>query len=232
MDNTSGSFPLLRILVLIVNADRASKVSGVFKQLPPHLQYQFHADGIATSEMLDIFGLGVMEKVVTICVLPEINAKPLLQDVLRNFLLHLPGNGVAFTIPVSGITGQALTLIDSDNNENEVAKMKPEIEHHLIVAAVNKGYSDAIVDTAKQAGATGGTVWSARRAELDEPLKLLGVPMQGEQEIIAMLVAKDKKLDIMKAINEKHGIASEAQGIILSLPVDNVIGLDKKGDSL
>ena len=234
MHNTNETPPTLRTLVLIVNANKSPRVTDVLDRHPSHIRHQFYADGTATSEILDILGLGVAEKLVTVCVLPKLPAKQLLRDFSDEFSLHLPGKGVTFTIPISGIAGQALSLINDDtqrvlgNTENEVNNMEISIGYHLIVAAVNQGYSEAIADTAKQAGATGGTVWSARKSGLEEPMKLLGVSMQGEQEIITILAAKDKKLDIMKAINEEYGVTSEAQGIIFSLPVEDVIGLGKE----
>ena len=235
MHNTNETPPMLRTLVLIVNANKSPRVTGVLDRHPSHIRHQFYADGTATSEILDILGLGVVEKMVTVCVLPSLSAKQLLNDLSDELTLHLPGKGVAFTIPVSGIAGGALSLINNDNTpkgldttKNEVTNMEISIGYHLIVAAVNQGYSEAIADTAKQAGATGGTVWSARKSGLEEPMKLLGAAMQGEQEIVSILAEKDKKLDIMNAINEKYGIASEAHGIIFSLPVENVVGLGKE----
>ena len=236
MDKTNEKTPPMRVLVLIINADKSAGVSKLFSGLPSHIQYQFHADGTATSDILDILGLGVAEKVVTLMLLPTVVAKQLLHGVSAGLALHMPGKGVAFTIPVSGIVKRALAMIisdddlpQSDDTGNEVNKMEVEIRHHLILAAVNQGYSDAITDTAKQAGATGGTVWTARKSGLGDPSKLLGSSMQDGREIVAILAAKDKKTDIMKALNAVFGVSSKAQGIILSLPVDCVAGLGEMG---
>ena len=232
MKNVDGKHPSLRILVLIANADKSTSIAKLLSRLPSHIQHQFHADGTASSEILDILGLGAVEKIVTVCMLPAFHVESLLKGVFDDLSLHLPGKGIAFTIPVSGITERALTLINSEtdqtatnSDENEVKNMEINIGHHLIIAAVNQGYSESIADTARQAGATGGTVWSARKSGLEETMKILGVPTQEEQEIIAILATKDNKLEIMKALNEKHGVTSEARGIIFSLPVDSVIGM-------
>ena len=41
-----------------------------------------------------------------------------------------------------------------------------------------------------------------------------------------MIVADNEhKLDIMKAISEKCGMHSEAKGMVVSLPIDNVVGI-------
>jgi len=99
--------------------------------------------------------------------------------------------------------------------------MNKEYNHCLIVASVNQGYSNSLVETANLAGARGGTVLQAKNIEYGESNETL----QHEQEVILMLVKKEFELDIVNAVNENFGFNSEAHGTILSLPVDNVVGL-------
>jgi hypothetical protein len=233
VNNTSLPSPTLRVLVIIVNMDRSLDVSKLLERTHIHIQHQFLAEGTASSEILDILGLGAMEKSVTVCMLPTTSINQLLHDTSENLAFDLPGRGVAFTIPISGVSSRALTLImgrcgDIETKENEVSDMEIDIGHHLIIILANQGYSEAIADAARQAGATGGTVWAARKAGTHEALAILGVPMQEEREIVSILATKENKLAIMNTLNEKFGIASKAQGFILSLPVDNVIGVEKQ----
>ena len=231
MNKMNGQYPMLRILVVIVNANKMQAITDLLSGLNCRIQSQFHASGTATSEILNILGLGATGKIVTVCVIPNNLTGSVLQGLSDEFVLRLPGRGIAFTIPVSGISGRALALINPDNStentESEVSNMEIEIGHHLIIAAVNHGYSEELIDAARKVGATGGTVWTARNASIEHVVELMGAPMQDEQEIVVILTEKSKKLDIMKALNEGFGVASEAQGIILSLPVDHVSGLGK-----
>ena len=233
MNNASLPSPTLRALVVIVNIDRSLDVSKMLEQTHIHIQHQFLAEGTASSEILDILGLGMMEKSVTVCMLPTTSINQLLHDTSEDLAFNLPGRGVAFTIPISGVSSRALTLImgrcgDIETKETEVSDMEIDIGHHLIIILANQGYSEAIADAARQAGATGGTVWAVRKAGTHEALAILGVPMQEEREIVSILSTKENKLAIMNMLNEKFGIASKAQGFILSLPVDNVIGVEKQ----
>ena len=233
MNNASLPSPTLRVLVIIVNIDRSLDVSKLLERTHIHIQHQFLAEGTASSEILDILGLGAMEKSVTVCMLPTTSIKQLLHDTSEDLAFDLPGRGVAFTIPISGISSRTMTFVvgeqvAAENNENEVSDMEIDIRHHLIVILANQGYSEAIADAARQVGATGGTVWTVRKAGTHEALAVLGVPMQEEREIISILATKENKLAIMNTLNEKFGIASKAQGFILSLPVDNVVGVEKQ----
>ena len=44
-----------------------------------------------------------------------------------------------------------------------------------------------------------------------------------EKEIISILTQSDKRMSIMRAINEKFGLRSEAKAMILSLPVEDLV---------
>ena len=95
----------------------------------------------------------------------------------------------------------------------------------LILATVNQGFSDEVMDTARSAGATGGTIIRGRRRGMEAPIHFWGVSLQEEQEIIAIVAPRDKKKDIMTAISREHGPKSAAQGVVLSLPVEDVMGI-------
>ena len=50
-------------------------------------------------------------------------------------------------------------------------------------------------------------------------------PKEEEREVVLILAEKDKKKEIMKAVNQACGMQSEARGIVLSFPVDEMTGL-------
>ncbi len=52
--------------------------------------------------------------------------------------------------------------------------------------------------------------------------------MQEEREIVLIIAENDKKKDIMKAIIEKCGSESGANGSVISLPVDSLEGINRE----
>ena len=50
--------------------------------------------------------------------------------------------------------------------------------------------------------------------------------MQEEREVVIILATKEDKLAIMQEIGRKCGMQSKAQGVVMSLPVDGIVGLD------
>lgn len=102
--------------------------------------------------------------------------------------------------------------------------------HDLILTILNRGYTDLLMDAAKSAGAQGGTVLLARRVGYEDAQNLLGFTLQPEKEIIAILVPREKKHPVMQAINKVAGLTTECQGILFSLPVEDIMGLENSSN--
>ena len=103
--------------------------------------------------------------------------------------------------------------------------MSETITHAMILVTINQGYSDAVMNTARAAGATGGTILKGLRCSPGKSAVIFGITIQEEQEIVAIVVPKDKKTEIMQAVSSAHGMDSPAHGVAFSLPVDGIMGL-------
>ena len=71
--------------------------------------------------------------------------------------------------------------------------MSEPITHAMILVTINQGYSDAVMNTARAAGATGGTILKGLRCSPGKSAVIFGITIQEEQEIVAIVVPKDKK---------------------------------------
>ena len=81
------------------------------------------------------------------------------------------------------------------------------------------------MEVVRAQGVKGGTVIRSRRIGNKEATSFWGLSVQDEKEIVLILVESSNKVDLMKCIGEKCGMHSEAQGIVLSLPIDSVVGI-------
>ena len=102
-----------------------------------------------------------------------------------------------------------------------------KFEHEVIFCIVNAGFSDSVMDAAKEFGARGGTVIHARGTANSEAEKMFGITVQPEKEIVMILVPSDIKNDILHALYRAVGLKTPGQGIAFSLPVSDVAGLVK-----
>ena len=100
-----------------------------------------------------------------------------------------------------------------------------KFEHEVIICIVNAGFSDAVMDAAREFGARGGTVLRARGTASMEAETLFGITVQPEKEMVMILVKSSSKDDILHALYRAVGLNTPGQGIAFSMPVDQVVGL-------
>ena len=98
-------------------------------------------------------------------------------------------------------------------------------EFSLIVTIVHRGFSDPVINIAKSAGAEGATILTGRGTSIHETDVVLGVQIQPEKEILLILVKKNLRRKIMKAITTQAGLSSQGRGLCFSIPVDEVGGI-------
>ncbi|NCB48656.1 MAG: P-II family nitrogen regulator [Clostridia bacterium] len=97
----------------------------------------------------------------------------------------------------------------------------------LIVTVVKRGQSDKVVKASREAGATGGTIIYGRGTSLHNNDSIMGLKIQPEKEVILTLVEESTKENVMKKICADAGLDSGKDGIIFSLPVNNILGTKK-----
>ena len=98
-------------------------------------------------------------------------------------------------------------------------------DHEVIFCIVNSGFSDAVMEAAKEFGARGGTVIHARGTANSEAERLYKITVHPEKEIVMILVSTKIKNDILHALYRAVGLKTPGQGIAFSMPVDAAVGL-------
>lgn len=98
-------------------------------------------------------------------------------------------------------------------------------KHEVICCIVNAGFSDDVMDAARDFGARGGTVIRARGTANLEAERLFNIAIQPEKEMVLILVESKIKDDILHALYKAVGLKTPGQGIAFSMPVESVVGL-------
>ena len=100
-------------------------------------------------------------------------------------------------------------------------------KHEVIICIVNSGFSESVMDAARELGARGGTVIRGRGTANAEAEKLYGIAIQPEKEIVMILVDTAIKNGILHALYKSVGLQTPGQGIAFALPVEDVVGLSE-----
>ena len=103
-----------------------------------------------------------------------------------------------------------------------------KFDHELIICIVNEGFSELVMEAAKDVGAKGGTVLRARGTANKESEELFKITIEPKKEMVMILVPTSIKENVLKMLYEKVGLQTPGQGIAFSMPVDNVIGLTEE----
>ena len=178
--------------------------------------------GTVTPGMLDLLGLASDEKAVLFAVGDRASAERTLDALIERHGLHLPGRGIAFTIPVTSICKALSTLCEGTIKEEEDVMDMP---YELIVAIANKGTSELVMDAARAAGAPGGTILHAKGTGAEGTQKFFGMSLAEEQEMMFIVVPKAQKPAVMQSIAREAGATSPAKTLLFSLPVSAAAGL-------
>ena len=217
-----------RMVLIITNHEYRRKLEQTFQNFRIPIYYQCQGHGTAPSEMLDIFGLSGSGRLLTIGLLPKFLVRDLLDALQQRIPLHKRGGGIVLTIPITGLQRPMLQLLNDQMRETIEQKIEERVDSDMsdmqtsagytaIWVALSNGYSSDAIDAAR----------SAKRIS-----QKLGISMQEEEEFVVIVTPREKKAAVMNAISDACGLRTDAHGIILSLPVDEVIGLETGENTL
>lgn len=98
--------------------------------------------------------------------------------------------------------------------------------YSLLIIITNKGSTDLVMNAARKAGSTGGTIAGARGTGNPDVAKFYGIAIQPEKEMVFIVVDTSIKDQVMKSIYDEAGLETPGQGIIFSLPITSAVGFD------
>lgn len=189
--------------------------------------YSVPCNGTAHARTLNILGLEKTEKAMLFSIVTEDTLKMLKRRLTVDMKIDLPNRGVAMAVPMSGMGGKTaleyLTAGQALENDDNTEGKKMQSDYELIVAIYEKGYTDMVMDAAREAGAGGGTTIKAKGTAAAAE-KFFGLSLAVEKEIVFIVSSQSKKKDIMKAIMQKAGIETKAHALVFSLPVSETAG--------
>ncbi len=216
-----------RILFVITEKEETKKLLRLLKKYKLNNLVNISAKGTATSSILYYFGLDNTKRDVLMAIIPEFLEIDILYDICTKFKMNEPGKGLAFTI---NITSGNKDLFDEEIRKisKEEFYMKKDKKYELIISIVGEGSGTLCMEAAKKVGAGGGTLINGIGLGSKDAMKLLGITIEPEKDIVLILTEKTNKKMIMEEISEVIGLNENGRGICFSLPVESTIGLTEK----
>jgi nitrogen regulatory protein PII len=171
--------------------------------------------------------------------IPDYMEHEILSRVGHALKLYLVGRGIAFTIPLSGISNiinDAVLESDDRIDRSSIArapiskKKGKQKMHELVIAVVNDKFTDVTIEAAKSAGATGATVFHTKSFNNAKAEQAIGTSFSSETDSIFLLTSTEYKARIMEAIRDVAGLKTDGGAVIFSLPVDDLVGIGRFED--
>lgn len=210
-------------LLSIVENGKGKKLIKTLKNQEIWVNFQMIGQGTAPTEMLDIFGLGTNDKDIILSVGAQRVIRELMDNIEDTVQSSATYGGIMVVLDVAAtgrLFNELLHFGDNQNEEREVVAMPNEHHNHLIVISVNEGFGEEVMQVARKAGATGGTVIKGRLADVDRFAEFVESKAEGEREMLLILAPAKGSKQIMEEVNREFGIASEANGILFALPTE------------
>lgn len=205
------------LMVTIVNRGQGDRLASFFTQNGVAFNFLSQGYGTADKKILNYLGLGETKKDVLFSTLAYPQMAGLLQAINNSeFNLEHAGHGITFCVPINN----AALKIEQGGTD-----MEHPYGHDLIVAITAQGYADEVMDVARAAGATGGTILKARGAGAEKAEKFFGVTIQPEKEFLFIVSKVEMRRGIMSAIVAQRGMHTDANTIVFSLPVSDIAGI-------
>lgn len=229
----------VKFLVGIIGASDVRRYTEAVNDNCVAVHFSGIAFGTAKSNYLSYLGLDEIEKRTMFSLIPEYCEKKVLHDINKNLKLYLMGKGIAFTMPMSGVSsiiGDA--VLSTPTKEEEQGTHREERRrmsdrnkiHDLIIAVVNQKFTDKALDSARAAGATGATVMHTRSVDNERAEQIIGTSLKQETDTIMLLASSEYKLKIMEAIRDTAGLKTDGGAVLFSLPVDSITGIGRFAD--
>ena len=218
----------MSLIMSIVERGSGGKLVKLYQKNQVFTHIRFEGQGTATSEILDILGLGGSEKDIILSFTTRPASRALLDKLDDELRGAAPSRGIAFAIPMTAMSNLIAAYID--------LKTKPETEGSgsmdnqpktsMILVTVNQGYTDAVMDTARKAGARGGTIIRGRWAGDESFAQSYGITtLQAEKELIFIVVPTELRNGIMDAVTKAHGLRTESGAMVSSIGVEQLVHL-------
>ena len=222
----------MNYLISVVNPGAMDRVCEIAAALDLPQTVTLLGHGTAVQSMLDLLGIESTEKRVIMTVANPEKTRKCIKEMRRQVYIGIPGHGIIMAVPIKSVGG-GKTLAYLNNGEQQPARYTPELSnrYELIVIVANEGRTDQVMNAARAAGATGGTVLHGKGTG-SQNKKFYNVSIAAEKEVILMVAQNDRKAAIMQSVLHHAGPDSEAGAILFSLPVSEVAGFGLMEDSI
>ena len=107
---------VLKVMMIIIDRNKTDKLLSKLEQIGVNFPHVFRAEGTAKSEILNLLGVGHSEKSIIFSTVTQETVLKVKEILTKDFDILKKGNGIAFTLPITSVSGPATLQILSGMN--------------------------------------------------------------------------------------------------------------------
>ena len=206
---------MYKLIMCIVPHDSGEFITNAAKEAGAGGGTIIMGRGTASSNLLQLLGLGDTSKDITMNIVEEKIAPDICAQIEKACSTKKAHFGVIFTLDVNnfmkaGKLEKTAPVSRKSQGEDNMEK------YEMINIIVNKGYAEDAMAAARKAGAGGGTIIGAKGTAREGDSTFFGVDIVPEKEMLMILVPQDKRDAIVQAVSSLSCFQKAGSGIIFS----------------
>jgi nitrogen regulatory protein PII len=222
----------LGFLVVVVNEGQDGAIVKIVYDGGGAACFSCRGKGTASNDVYEVLGLSNTKKHVVMSSIPLSCWPKIKKSLEERFSISPWAKGLGILVTIDSVCGVSTYKFLSNTRSLEEGKGEKTMEpiqkkndYEIIMAIVNDGFTDLVMDAAKKAGARGGTILTAHGTGNKDIEKFFGVVITPEKQIVMILVPKTIKDAVIASIYKEVGINTKGQGIAFSIPASDVVGI-------
>lgn len=214
----------IKLVMTITSINKEKKFGEYYEK--KHFSFVLYGRSMASKSLLSYFGLKEVKRSILLTIISEYEEESFFKKITKKIDLNKPGNGVVCSVPISSSNKYIYDKVKKKpKEENALKKIN---DYHLVITIIKEGYFDLVMNASKKVGARSGTLISGREISNKQFAEFLGFSIEPERDIVLLLVKEDIREKLMNEITLEAGLKTNGRGICLSIPVDNVLGLEEE----
>ena len=213
----------IQLITVISHSDQGKRCMDILREHGAELVQVSAALGTATSEMLRLLGLSRTDKQMAFALCAEAEVQNTMTALVAG------SQAMAFSSSLSSISVPLFQNAEpADAQKREGASpMNEGMKYEVVIVMANRGYIDLVMDAARTAGASGGTVIHARGSGEKGGEHFFGVTLASERDIFYIITPAADRVAIMQAIVKEAGLDTPAKAAVFSMPIQHLAGFPK-----
>ena len=219
--------PSFSMMTLILNEQQTNTFIHLAKDEHIRDGIIIPGKGTINSSVLNFLGLKNQKRMVIDVLVEKEKVAKILDIVTEKLKLNEPNHGIVYTTSVSA----PACFSAQEESETYAEHREEENMFKKLTVIVNRGMADDVMDIARKAGVTGGTILHGRGTGSECAAKLFGIEIEPEKELLMMIVPNDLTEKVVHDLFEELQLCVPGNGILFTEPVWDVRGLfqgDKK----